>query len=344
MIDGIPVGKRDLVSAGFVDPYGDIGRAVQMEVLRVPKEIKLFEDGLAWRHAGFDCFKKYEKVNVEEINLPDAYYLPEDPHALAGPDREFMAEDMANFLRIYGYIDYYSEKKTTPKLLTDFLKLGSPNSIKSFAEKYGVFGFADESASHADQSARAWPCLWSRRFSGLKPREVYHEKPIWYWESMDQWRVVIARAEATLRMACALAQGWQVPVETARIALASRAELPPFKKENWYQGSDCLVACLNGWLLDGEITIRIARGGSLAPVIVGNGLFAALALQIVLLVSKDGRVAFCGSCGDLFTPKNSKIKFCPRCGKQASWRKAQQKQRLKRKEQDQSGDKKTRTK
>ena len=67
------------------------------------------------------------------------------------------------------------------------------------------------------------------------------------------------------------------------------------------------------------------------PLLQGTSLFGALAVQLLMAVSRTGGLAICSGCGAPYVPKRRpnprRRRYCPQCGLKAAWRDAQAAQR-----------------
>lgn len=220
----------------------------------------------------------------------------------------------------------YRKVEAAGTLLTEFVTLDEAPAkrILDYARRYGRFGFC----RHGDPSHRLRPegCAADVFTRGAGQSAVREE--------LQWWRNLAGHARALLNAAAQLSKGRVDDVTLARLnpqlcfsslrLKAARRDPAPF-----------VAYGMELWLLFFQVRPRVSynpRRKRFEIRIVGAPpLPGALALQIMLAVTRSAGVAVCSSCGKPFAPfrrpNSNRNAYCDACGIRAAWREAQARRR-----------------
>jgi DNA-directed RNA polymerase subunit RPC12/RpoP len=214
-----------------------------------------------------------------------------------------------------------------PGLLTEFVQLeeAPAERILAYARRHGPLGFCQ----HGDPSHRIRP-------EGCAPavctpdagQPAVHEDVQW-------WRNLAGHARALLNVAAQLFKGRVDDTTLAR--LNPRLLFPPGQllRAARRDTAPFVVYGMELWLRFFQVRPRTTYNPrrrrfevriSGAPPLAG-----ALALQIMLALTRWSGIAICASCGKLFPPSRrpnpNRNTYCQACGIRAAWREAQARRR-----------------
>lgn len=145
-------------------------------------------------------------------------------------------------------------------------------------------------------------------------------------EPLSAWRMYARRARGLLRIAAALNSG---------SGTGDRADWDdagqPYDPDGGYDLEDpndaqlLLSQQLDWWLYISGCRPIVVLGAPHALMLEGDGLFAALGLQLAFVASVSRGLAICSGCGTVFTPRRlqtGRAAYCRRCGVRAARRDA----------------------
>jgi hypothetical protein len=209
-------------------------------------------------------------------------------------------------------------------LLTEFIQLDEAPAerILAYARRYGPLGFCE----HGDPRHRLSP-------HGCAPATDRHQPAI--REALQWWRNLAGHARALLNVAAQLFKKGRVDdLALARLNPQLFFSGPRLKSAR--RNPAALVTFgMELWLRLFQVRPRgtyNARRKRLEIQISGSPpLPGALALQIMLTLTKSAGVAVCSGCGELFSPSRrpnpNRNSYCRACGTRAAWREAQARRR-----------------
>jgi hypothetical protein len=216
--------------------------------------------------------------------------------------------------------------QATAGLLTEFVSLNEAPAerILNYARRYGHLGFC----KHGDLShrSRVEGCSADVEFTGTGQVAVR--------ESIQWWNTLAGHARALLNAAAQLPKGRvddrslmrlnpQLCFSASRLRAARRhpEEFVAYGMELWLRL--CQVR-LRVFYNPRRKRFEIRIGGD--PPLPG-----ALALQLMLTITRSAGIASCASCGMLFPPSRrpnlNRNAYCKKCGLKAAWRDAQARRR-----------------
>ena len=211
------------------------------------------------------------------------------------------------------------------KLLTSFVTLDEAPAerILAYARQYGPLGFCQ----HGDAGHRLLP-------QGCSPRvcTTATGQPA-VREDTQWWRNLAGHARALLNVAAQLSKGRVDDSALARLnpELLFSAARPRQPRE----AASFVVYGMELWLRFFQVrphTTYNSRRKRIEVKISGMPpLPGALALQIMLVLTRWSGIAICSSCGRLFSPSRrpnpNRNAYCKGCGVRAAWREAQARRR-----------------
>lgn len=206
-----------------------------------------------------------------------------------------------------------------PHLLEGFVSLADapPERILSYATRWGVLELCEHNMPPSHQTLQGGLCA---------PRETRDGR---FFEPVAAWRWWANRAKATLTIAAQLHHGAIAPTTEweAAIALESRPHPPGYQRHSrvekaWRE----LAFYLNHWLRVGRVRplvelVEAREGRAYRPAILlgVGGLFGALAIHLVLAVSRTNGLALCSNCGAGYSPfrqpRTGERHYCEDCRK-----------------------------
>jgi hypothetical protein len=234
--------------------------------------------------------------------------------------------------------------------LERFIRLADAGDeqILTYARRWGTLEFCRHGLPCGFLAAR-WPS-WHRPACPAWTRGSRADGLL--WSPLAAWRHYARQAAAILRISRSLAQGslgraadwqalqewgseerlhivrgagWRIRVDqdghvqggTANAPGIPRAGNPKLKVPI---AQEVIARWVNTWVQLAAITPALECGGQSArAVFKGNGLFAALAMHLLLAIGRGQPWTFCAGCGEIFSPRGSSgggmRRFCqkPEC-------------------------------
>ncbi len=227
-------------------------------------------------------------------------------------------------------------------LLLRFVRLANatPQPICNFASSWGPLNICEHGLpdSHnppplalGGYNGHQWWCRWRgyhNRRAGKKDGDG--------WEPLAAWRLFAGQARAHLNIAAKLHNGKLGDASDWQMIYTQAGRTTPWWKSI---GDDAglalerrkLADCVNEWLLIGNVRPALTWGWgenrNSKVTLQGAGLFGALAVQLLMAVSRTAGLAICSSCGGPYAPQRrpraDRRNYCPDCGIKAAWRDAQ---------------------
>ena len=161
------------------------------------------------------------------------------------------------------------------------------------------------------------PCRW-----------YLFDQPIWGGiEPFSLWRKYSRRARGLLRIAAALnsASGTGDRHDWDDVDQPYDPEGSGYDIEDPEHARFLLSQQLDWWLYLSGCRPTVALGTPHPLMFAGDGLFAAIGLQLAFVASVSRGLAMCAGCGTVFTPRRlqaGRAAYCRRCGVQAARRDA----------------------
>ncbi|MBI2304633.1 MAG: hypothetical protein HYU86_07805 [Chloroflexi bacterium] len=235
--------------------------------------------------------------------LPEEVHIVEDK-LLYSKDWDMRAQRWPLKANIKGMLDH-------------FVRIRDGQGVLQFARRYGALEMCEHDlpASH-NPFEEIW--MMERQFKprlGCLPRMITWEGRSWYYDPIPQWFYSSRQARAILNLAAQLHQG------------------EPTSKDDWaalYQGNDysmceadrqwrLLLNVVNGWLsLANARPCLVHNGQHVIFALGGGGTYTALAVQLMLAVTRSQDLILCSGCGHPYLregrrPKSGQRNYCPDC-------------------------------
>jgi len=212
-------------------------------------------------------------------------------------------------------------------LLTEFIKLdeASAQSIVAYARQHGPFGFCQ----HGDPSHRIHPegCAAAIATTGAGQVAVR--------EALQWWRNLAGHARALLNAAAQLSKGRVDDITLVRLNPGLLFLRPRVLRAARRDPAPFVAYGMDLWLRFFQVRPRATynpRRKRFEVRISGSSALAgALALQIMLALTRSAGIAVCSGCGKVFPPSRrpnpNRNTYCDTCGIRAAWREAQARRR-----------------
>lgn len=219
------------------------------------------------------------------------------------------------------------EKRVHPgrELIEDFIRLhdSSPAQIVKYAKRWGVLGLC----SHGLPASHSFPSFVSKVEDlpyicapvPAKQRRGYSEEPL------EKWHAFSKQAYGLLNIAARLHKNelvepkdWEFvfPIFAVPSAIGSRAGALQSERHR-------VAYVMQRWLSLGAVRPRFTWEGLTptfelgGPTVKGTGLFGALAVQLLLIISRRDGLAFCSGCAKPHIPSRrpqaDRRNFCSEC-------------------------------
>jgi hypothetical protein len=196
--------------------------------------------------------------------------------------------------------------------------------ILAYARQYGPLGFCQ----HGDAGHRLLPRGCSPRVcTTATGQPAVREDTQW-------WRNLAGHARALLNVAAQLSKGRVDDSALARLnpELLFSAARP---RQTPREAASFVVYGMELWLRFFQVRPHTTNNSRRKRIEVKIGgtppLPGALALQIMLVLTRWSGIAICSSCGRLFSPfrrpNPNRNAYCKGCGVRAAWREAQTRRR-----------------
>lgn len=209
-------------------------------------------------------------------------------------------------------------------LLTEFVTLDEAPAerILAYARRHGPLGFC----RHGDPSHRARP-------EGCAPAIATGQPAL--REALQWWRTLASHARALLSAAAQLFKGRVDDLTLARLNPGLVLSPPRLLRAARRDPASFVAYGMELWLRFFQVRPRAIynRRRKRFEVRIGgsSALPGALALQIMLALTRWSGIAVCSSCGKLFAPSRrpnpNRNAYCDACGIRAAWREAQARRR-----------------
>lgn len=211
-------------------------------------------------------------------------------------------------------------------LLTEFVRLDEAPAecILHYARRYGALGFC----RHGDPRHRLLP-------QGCAAA-VWSGQPV-VREALQWWRNLAGHARALLNVGAQLFKGRVDDLTLARLnpeLLLSAPRLRSARRNPAAWVAYGMELWLRLFQVRPRATYNAQRKRFEIRIAGAPPLPGALALQIVLTLTRSAGIAICSGCGKLFPPSRrpnpNRNSYCKSCGMRAAWREAQARRRAKR--------------
>jgi predicted RNA-binding Zn-ribbon protein involved in translation (DUF1610 family) len=220
----------------------------------------------------------------------------------------------------------YRKIQSANSLLTEFVTLDEAPAerILDYARRYGRFGFCE----HGDPSHR----LLSK---GCNVALCAISYPPGVQEALEWWRTLARHARGLLNAAAQLSKGKVDDQLLAQLDPQLCFSARHLKEARRYP-SAFIAYGMELWLRYFQVRPRMSykqerkrfevRISGVPP------LPGALAVQLMLTITRSAGVAVCSSCGRAFAPSrrpnSNRNAYCKACGRRAAWREPQARRRL----------------
>ena len=243
-------------------------------------------------------------------------------------------------------------------LLERFKDLGRapPEKIRDYARRSGVLEICAHGLPTSHNKPRPNPDGEGVLSFGCIPLLV-DQDPRTLWEPVSVWRRLAGEAHAIVNLAARLREGtvgkpedWAAIRDAPIVAVAlhsvqgghlpeagTAAEWRSLAQQSLLGKSpafeqEMLAEIVNQWLRWGDVRPSLGWKGDRPRVrLGGDGLFGALAVQLMLAVNAGKGVATCTECGQVYAPKRlpnpNRENFCLDCGRKIALRRAQRRRR-----------------
>ena len=217
------------------------------------------------------------------------------------------------------------EKRVHPgrELIEDFIRLhdSPPDQIVKYAKRWGVLGLC----SHGLPASHSFPSFVSKievcEPVPAKRGSGYSE------ESLEKWRDFSKQADGLLNIAAQVHKGLRVRPEDWEVVFPLFAT--PSTTETHFEALQPerhrIAYVVQRWLALGAVRPRFTWEGLTptfelgGPTDKGAGLFGALAVQLLLIISCIDGLAHCSGCGKPYIPSKrpqaDRRSYCPECRK-----------------------------
>ena len=229
-------------------------------------------------------------------------------------------------LRLGGHRFEHRKIKASVGLLTEFVQLDEAPAerILEYARRHGRLGLC----KHGDPSHRLRPegCGADVCTSGTGKTAVR--------EALQWWRNLAGHARALLNVAAQLSKGRVDDISLGRLNpqlffSASRLKVARRHPESF------VAYGMELWLRVFQVGPRVSYSPRRKRFEIRIGghppLLGALALQLMLTITRSAGIAICSSCGKPFPPSrrpnSNRNAYCKKCGIRAAWREAQARRR-----------------
>lgn len=220
-------------------------------------------------------------------------------------------------------------------MLEAFLRLAdaTDDRVLAYARRWGVLGICKHELPfglplHTDEF-----CM-PQRWQGWDP-----PRGPGGWEPIKSWRDFSRQAGALLRLAAQLHRDRKGQAEDVSTVLST---MPQSLKDTYpvvfgqpretiEQQRGFVAAFIREWLWLGSVRLDFRWYGHGARIEFGGfglhyGLFGALAVQLILAISRSDGVVFCSGCGEAYLPqrrpKARQRNYCADCGRPIALRDA----------------------
>ena len=197
--------------------------------------------------------------------------------------------------------------RSSPGLLGEFIALVNAGdvAIRDFARKWGVLEVCEHGLPGEE------PVLWMSDHRRCRPSRC---APVLrtpgeanvYREPLAAWRLLSRQAGSMLNLAASLYSGQLgTPEDMTQVLDALGERFRGLPSDTALAGFR-LSEAINAWLVLGGVRPVVAWGGyecrSGTVMLGGGGLFGALAVQLLMQVSRSDGLAICSACGTAYTP------------------------------------------
>jgi hypothetical protein len=212
--------------------------------------------------------------------------------------------------------DRHKRVTTSQETMDGFLKLPEATSeeIFRYAKRWGPIGFCKHGLPATHKSR------WGPDRADTTICHVYGG-PHRFWEPLKFWRLTSRRAQALLNIGARLSK--DLPGTEEDWKILDCAFINPRNSEQWRMVNQRLTLewQLTRWIQIGllvpVVTFRKKLLSFSLDVLLGPGLFGALAYQLALAVSSTDGLAVCSACGATYIPTRrptlNRRTYCPGC-------------------------------
>ncbi len=240
-------------------------------------------------------------------------------------------------------------KTASQGLLAEFLELAesTPKKILSYARRWGVLYVCkhDRISGHKRTEDENGPGPKTGYFSRCELRQTRNNA---YWEPLFIWREYAQKARAIINLAAKLHDGkkgrpddWEVLYGPNKV-LQVKDSKPLTVTETVFNERVILSLYVKGWLDDGHVQPHFQWGKKDPQItLMTDTLFGALALRLLMLISRTGGIALCSACGTPYFPKrrpqSRRRRYCNKCGKKVAQKDASKAYRDREREKSKTG-------
>ena len=243
------------------------------------------------------------------------------------------------------YVHGPGSRKVRPDapMLNEFVQLGQADSdaILAFAKRWGVLRVCEEHLlpqGHESVSRVTSACSTLGGMDG----EWYHG-----YEPVYVWQLLARQARALLDIASAVHQGkvashedWSPIFENPVVCELPAIDETPRRQATSLRDERARVrSVVNEWLYTGGVVPALEWRRETPDVeLQSNGLFGALAIQLLMAIGRTEKLFICTSCGVPYVPKRRPARgrrhYCENCGRRAAVRDANAALRRRRRDKD----------
>jgi hypothetical protein len=213
-----------------------------------------------------------------------------------------------------------------PSLLTKFVQLDEAPAerILDYARRHGPLGFCQ----HGDPSHRLIPAGCSPVVSAGQAGDATLR------EALQWWRNLAGHARSLLNAAAQLRKGGVDDMTLVRLnpeLLFSATKLTEARRDAGWFVAFGMDLWLRFFQVRPRVTYHEARKRVEARIGGSPALAGALALQMMIILTRSTGFAICSGCGQPFAPSRrpnpNRNAYCRDCGERAVWRDAQERRR-----------------
>ncbi len=244
---------------------------------------------------------------------------PVDAASIAVPAVIELSQNRDRLLWQWG--DGDSSTMPGPGMLDAFVHLtdAQPERIRDYARRWGILGICKHGLPATHNPPPPGGIGPSHQRTWCYPLGWVDERCC--WEPIEAWRLFAAQARGLLNIAAQLHDD------------------QPGRLEDWqniYYQRACVAVIVNEWLGWGNVRPVFEWPIDRSPDVKlgGGALFRALAVQLMLSISRTDGLAICSACGIPYVPSRrppqGRRNYCHECGIRAARRDASREYRRRR--------------
>ena len=212
-----------------------------------------------------------------------------------------------------GILDYFVALADAP-----------PEEVLNFARHWGILELCEHNLPASHNAPAHAPRATNTLVTWCHPRGWYDRTGKYDgWEPLEVWRQFSRQARALLHIAARLHLGQVGLPEDWRLVYerSPSPEPAPWWKQTVDGEKSKIADIVNEWLELGNVRVRTSwrpwRQPAPVVTLAGDGLFGALACQLLLAINRTDGLAICSGCGSPYCPSRrprmDQRRYCPEC-------------------------------